>query len=105
MPRQSISQGHRGGLQLFQSGTIAMFIGGPQYLMQIEENAPSIYRSTDVAPAPVTGEAGKMALAVMALAVTTTPAERADGGGVSPRSSRTPRTSSNLRARSRSTPR
>jgi putative chitobiose transport system substrate-binding protein len=73
MPRQSISQGHRGGLALFQSGTIAMFIGGPQYLMQIEQNSPTIYTSTDVAPAPV-GEAGKMNLAVMALGVTTTTA-------------------------------
>jgi putative chitobiose transport system substrate-binding protein len=73
MPRQSISQGHRGGLSLFQSGTIAMFIGGPQYLLQIEQNAPGIYRSTDVAPAPV-GDAGKMNLAVMALSVTTTTA-------------------------------
>ncbi|MFW5973660.1 MAG: ABC transporter substrate-binding protein, partial [Bacteroidota bacterium] len=71
MPRQSISVGHRGGLNLYQSGSIAMFIGGPQYLRLIEENAPGIYRTTDVAPAP-TGEAGRKNLAVMALGVTST---------------------------------
>jgi putative chitobiose transport system substrate-binding protein len=70
MPRESISQGHRAALQLFQSGTIAMFIGGPQYLRIVEENAPSIYRTTDVAPA-VTGATGQKALAVMSLAVST----------------------------------
>jgi putative chitobiose transport system substrate-binding protein len=70
MPRESISQGHRAALQLFQSGTIAMFIGGPQYLRIIQENAPNLYRTTDVAPA-VTGATGRKALAVMSLAVST----------------------------------
>ena len=76
MPRQSISVGHRGGLSLYQSGSIAMFIGGPQYLTIIEENAPGISRTTDVAPAP-TGQAGLKNLAVMALGVTSTSANRA----------------------------
>jgi putative chitobiose transport system substrate-binding protein len=68
MPRESISQGHRAALRLFQSGTIAMFIGGPQYLRIISENAPNVYRTTDVRPA-ITGVTGKKALAAMSLVV------------------------------------
>jgi len=68
MPRESISQGHRAALRLYQSGTIAMFIGGPQYLRIINENAPNIYRTTDVRPA-ITGATGKKALAAMSLVV------------------------------------
>jgi putative chitobiose transport system substrate-binding protein len=68
MPRESISQGHRAALRLYQSGTIAMFIGGPQYLRIISENAPNIYRTTDVRPA-ITGATGKKALAAMSLVV------------------------------------
>ncbi len=68
MPRESISQGHSAALRLYQGGTIALFIGGPQFLRIIRENAPSLYATTDVAPA-VTGETGVRNLAVMSLAV------------------------------------
>lgn len=68
MPRESIAQGHSAALRLYQSGTIAMFIGGPQFLRIIEENAPTLYRTTEVAPA-ITGATGQKGLAVMALAV------------------------------------
>lgn len=68
MPRESIAQGHRAALQLYQSGTIAMFIGGPQYLRIIQENAPSLYETTDVTSA-ITGTTGKKNLAIMSLVV------------------------------------
>ncbi|RMH56314.1 MAG: sugar ABC transporter substrate-binding protein [Bacteroidetes bacterium] len=70
MPRESIAQGHQAALQLYQSGTIAMFIGGPQFLNIIRENAPNLYETTDVAPA-ITGATGKKNLAVMSLALST----------------------------------
>ncbi len=68
MPRESISQGHAAALRLYQGGTIALFIGGPQFLRIIEENAPTLYQTTGVAPA-VTGATGDRNLAVMSLAV------------------------------------
>jgi putative chitobiose transport system substrate-binding protein len=68
LPRESILTGHRGGLDLYQSGGIAMFIGAPQFLRIVRENSPGIYASTDVAPVPV-GRAGLTELDVMALGV------------------------------------
>ncbi len=68
MPRESISQDHSAALRLYQSGTIAMFIGGPQFLRIVNENAPNLYATTDVAPA-ITGITGKKNLAVMSLVV------------------------------------
>lgn len=68
MPRESISQGHAAGIKLYQSGTVAMFIGGPQFLRIIRENAPTLYATTEVAPA-IMGASGARNLAVMSLAV------------------------------------
>lgn len=70
MPRESLSQGHSAAIRLYQSGTIALFIGGPQFLRIVEENAPGVYATTDVAPA-LTGATGAKGLAVMSLAVST----------------------------------
>lgn len=68
MPRESILQGHRAGIDLYQSGNIAMFIGAAQFLRIIKENAPTIYAQTNVAPA-VAGKTGKIELDVMCLVV------------------------------------
>jgi putative chitobiose transport system substrate-binding protein len=68
MPRESIAQPRSAALRLYQSGTIALFTGGPQFLRIVEENAPSLFASTDVAPA-IVGEEGSRNLAVMSLAV------------------------------------
>lgn len=68
MPRECIQVGHRGGIDMFQSGSIAFFVGAPQFLRIIKQNAPALYRSADVAPA-VVGRSGKAELDVMALCV------------------------------------
>jgi putative chitobiose transport system substrate-binding protein len=68
MPRESIAQPRSAALRLYQSGTIALFTGGPQFLRIIEENAPALYATTDVAPA-IVGAEGSRNLAVMSLAV------------------------------------
>ena len=68
LPRESITQGHAAALKLYQSGTVALFVGGPQFLRIIRENAPGLYATTEVAPA-VTGASGARNLAVMSLAV------------------------------------
>ncbi len=68
MPRESLTQGHAAAMKLYQSGTIALFVGGPQFLRIVRENAPSLYATTAVAPA-LTGRSGARNLAVMSLAV------------------------------------
>jgi putative chitobiose transport system substrate-binding protein len=71
LPRESLMAGHQVGIDLYQSGAVPMFLGAPQFLRLIAENAPDRFSRTTVAPAPV-GEAGWKELDVMALAVTST---------------------------------
>ncbi len=71
LPRESLMAGHQGGIDLYQAGAVPMFIGAPQFLRLIAENAPDRLKQTIVAPAP-TGAAGWKELDVMALAVTST---------------------------------
>ncbi len=68
MPRESIAQPQSAALQLYLSGTIVLFTGGPQFLRIVEENAPTLFADTDVAPA-IVGSEGSRNLAVMSLAV------------------------------------
>jgi len=66
MPRECLFEGHQGGIATFQSGTVALFVGAPQFLRIIRENAPNIYARTGVAPS-VAGRTGKTELDVMCL--------------------------------------
>lgn len=75
LPRESLMAGHQGGIDLYQSGAVPMFLGAPQFLRLIAENAPDRLSRTIVAPAPV-GSAGWKELDVMALAVTSTSRDR-----------------------------
>jgi len=68
MPRECLFEGHQGGIAAYQSGTVAMFVGAPQFLRIIKENSPTIYANTGVAPS-VAGRTGKTELDVMALSV------------------------------------
>ncbi|MGE5314807.1 MAG: ABC transporter substrate-binding protein [Acidobacteriota bacterium] len=62
-------------VESYQSGQTAMMFTGPVFLRRIKTNAPSIYRSTDVAPV-VTGRTGKHELAAMAVSVLSTSKHR-----------------------------
>jgi putative chitobiose transport system substrate-binding protein len=75
LPRESLMAGHQAGIDLYQSGAVPMFLGAPQFLRLIAENAPNRLSRTTVAPAPV-GRAGWKELDVMALAVTSTSRNR-----------------------------
>lgn len=55
-------------VEMFQAGTLAMIITGPQFLNRIRDNAPEIYKVTDVAPAP-RGKAGIVPAATMNLVI------------------------------------
>jgi len=68
LPREALTETHRIAIEQYQSGQVALFVSGPQFLKLIQENAPSVYAQTDVAPA-ITGKTGKLNLAVMQLAV------------------------------------
>lgn len=70
LPRNSVTNGHRTAIESYQSGQVALIIGGPQFLKLIRESAPSIYKVTDIAPALV-GKTGAHDLATMDLAVST----------------------------------
>lgn len=55
-------------IEAYQSGQVAMVFTGPVFLRRVKDNAPSIYSSTDVAPA-VVGKTGKHELAAMSISV------------------------------------
>ena len=55
-------------IEAYQSGQVAMVFTGPVFLRRVKDNAPSIYKNTDVAPA-VVGKTGKHELAAMSISV------------------------------------
>ena len=50
IPKGSISQTHRDSLEKYMSGEIAFLEAGANFLKTIEQNAPEVYKKTDVAP-------------------------------------------------------
>ncbi|WP_338429476.1 sugar ABC transporter substrate-binding protein [Synechococcus elongatus] len=68
LPQESLTQGHRRAVELYQSGEIALLQTGPEFLNAIATNAPAIAAVS--APAPqLTGETGKCNVAVMNIVV------------------------------------
>lgn len=68
LPREALTQGHRRGIELYQTGEIAILTSGPQFLKTIEANAPAIAQQTAIAP-EITGSTGKQGVAVMNLVI------------------------------------
>ena len=68
IPREVLTEGHRRGIDLYQSGEIALLTSSPQFLNNIETNAPDVAKAS--APAPqITGDTGKINVAVMNLVI------------------------------------
>lgn len=68
LPPQVLTEGHRQGIELYQSGQTALLMTSPEFLNTIATNAPTIAAVS--APAPqLTGETGKKNVAVMNLLV------------------------------------
>ena len=68
IPREVLTEGHRRGIDLYQSGEIALLTSSPQFLGNIATNAPDIAKAS--APAPqITGPTGKINVAVMNLVI------------------------------------
>jgi putative chitobiose transport system substrate-binding protein len=50
IPKGSINQTHRDSLEKYMSGDVAFLEAGANFLQTIKQNAPDIYKKTDVAP-------------------------------------------------------
>jgi len=68
LPREVVSQGYRRAVELYQSGDLAQVATGPDFLRNLQTNAPGIAAVT--APfGPITGVTGQANVAVMNLVV------------------------------------
>ena len=68
LPREVVSQGYRRAIELYQSGDLAQVATGPDFLRNLQTNAPGIAAIT--APfAPLTGASAEANVAVMNLVV------------------------------------
>jgi len=68
LPREVVSQGYRRAIELYQSGDLAQVATGPDFLRNLQTNAPGIAAQTSPF-GPITGAAGEANVAVMNLVV------------------------------------
>jgi putative chitobiose transport system substrate-binding protein len=68
LPREVVSQGYRRAIELYQAGDLAQVASGPDFLRNLQTNAPGIAATTRIAP-PITGPGGATNVAVMNLVV------------------------------------
>ncbi len=68
LPKESLTQGHQQGIQLYQAGETAMLSAGAPFIDTIAKNAPQIAQVSAVAP-QISGQTGKKGVAVMNLVI------------------------------------
>ncbi|MEL6930749.1 MAG: extracellular solute-binding protein, partial [Cyanobacteria bacterium J06600_6] len=68
LPPDVLTQGHRRGVELYQTGEIALLSSGAEFIDSITNNAPSVAEVSAVAP-QITGKTGKKSVAVMNLVI------------------------------------
>ena len=68
LPREVVSQGFRRAIELYQSGDLAQVATGPDFLRNLQTNAPGIASRTQPYP-PITGTDGVANVAMMNLVV------------------------------------
>lgn len=68
IPPESITQGHRAALEKYQSGETAFIVVGANFLKIIKENAPQIYKSSEITQ-QLTGSNNKVDFSLMNLVV------------------------------------
>ena len=54
MPPETLTEGYRGALDRYKAGSLAFLEAGPQFLLRIKADAPSVYEVTGLAPMPRT---------------------------------------------------
>ncbi|WP_414589436.1 ABC transporter substrate-binding protein [Scytonema sp. PCC 10023] len=64
LPKETLTQGHRHAVDLYQAGETALLFSGGEFLENIGKNAPAIAKVSATAP-QITGENGKKNVAVM----------------------------------------
>jgi putative chitobiose transport system substrate-binding protein len=64
MPKESLTEGHRYAIDLYQRGDTAILASGAEFLNTIAKNAPSIAKASATG-SQITGETGKKNVAVM----------------------------------------
>lgn len=57
IPKESITQTHRDALEKYMSGQLAFLVTGSNFINMIKENAPSVYKNTEIMP-QLTGDTG-----------------------------------------------
>jgi len=68
IPKESITQTHREGLEKYMSNQIVFFQAGANFLTMIKENSPSTYQNTDVTR-QIVGELGQYDFSLMNLVI------------------------------------
>ncbi len=64
IPEESVTQTHREALEKYMSENIVTLQAGANFLNMIKENAPNVYKKTDVAP-QITGQLGQYDFSMM----------------------------------------
>lgn len=54
IPPETLTEGYKGALDRYKAGGLAFLDAGPQFLLRIKAEAPSVYAQTIVAPLPKT---------------------------------------------------
>ena len=68
IPKESITQTHREALEKYMSGQLVFIQSGANFLNIVKENAPQIYKNTDVTY-QLTGSSGKYDVSIMNLVI------------------------------------
>ena len=68
MPKETLTQGHRRAIELYQAGETALLSTGAEFMDTIAKNSPTIAQVSATAP-QITGETGKKNVAVMNLVI------------------------------------
>ncbi|MDP4117258.1 MAG: sugar ABC transporter substrate-binding protein, partial [Bacteroidota bacterium] len=68
LPKECIIKPGSTVIESYQAGQTALVFTGPVFLKRIQENAPAVYKSTEIKPA-VTGKTGRHELAVMCISL------------------------------------
>jgi putative chitobiose transport system substrate-binding protein len=68
LPKAVLTEGHKQGNQLYQSGEVAMLFAGAPTINDIAKNAPEIAKVSAIAP-QISGQTNKISAAVMNLVV------------------------------------
>lgn len=68
IPKETITQTQREALEKYMSGQLVFFQSGANFLNMIKENAPEVYKQTDVAP-QIVGDLGQNDFSLMNLVI------------------------------------